>query len=451
MAMPEMDQVKDAALKYDKPTLARMAQMGQMSPTIAVMAGMMRDRIVQSEMKPPAPPTVAQEVMQSMGARMGLGAIAPQGQPQQPQAQGIDQIPVPEQMFEPQGMAGGGIVAFSNGGIPIERLLRMMNLQERAEYQRTGKLPQRLQNMMEPEAQDSETARFARQGTGVPMSSAGLAAQGFTPPAAPPAPPRGASNLPSTAQTAAQQAAVQQATTPLGLEQEFAQDYATIQRVLGEDTTRAKLKELYEKQEKAAESDAKRDEAMRLIEAGLLVAGGTSPYAGANFALAAPVVRGAGEDVRTRRKEATERAKSLAELEGMTRKEKADILTQTMARRREEKKTKEDREFRKELVRLEASLKPEDFNRYAARILEKGTPAQKAAVEKLLERGRGSSGSMPKLSFEDAMKAAESQYGFQWQKMSAEDKARAADIIYRKYNQGVGTTGWGEMSVSGGR
>jgi hypothetical protein len=227
------------------------------------------------------------------------------------------------------------------------------------------------------------------------MSSAGLAAQGFTPPAAPPAPPRGASNLPSTAQTAAQQAAVQQATTPLGLEQEFAQDYAIIQRVLGEDPTRAKLKELYEKQEKAAESDAKKDQALRLIEAGLLVAGGTSPYAGANYALAAPAVRGAGEDVRTRRKEATERVKSLAELEGMTRKEKADILTQTMARRREDKKTQEDREFKKELVRLQAKLKPEDFDARAARILESGTQAQKDAVREVYGlKGRGSSGQL---------------------------------------------------------
>jgi hypothetical protein len=76
MAMPEMDAVKDAALKYDKPTLARLAQSGQLSPTLAVMAGMMRDRVVQSEMKPPSPPTVAEEVMQPMGQRMGLGAIA---------------------------------------------------------------------------------------------------------------------------------------------------------------------------------------------------------------------------------------------------------------------------------------------------------------------------------------------------------------------------------------
>ena len=116
MAMPEMDAVKDAALKYDKPTLARLAQSGQLSPTLAVMAGMMRDRIVQSEMKPPTPPTVAEEVMQPMNQRMGLAAAAQPQAPQQPQGQGLNQVPVPQQMFERQGMASGGIVAFQAGG-----------------------------------------------------------------------------------------------------------------------------------------------------------------------------------------------------------------------------------------------------------------------------------------------------------------------------------------------
>ena len=116
--MMEMEQVKSAALKYDKPTLARLVQTGQLSPTIAVMAGMMRDRIVQSEMKPPSPPTVAQEVMQPMGQRMGLAAAAQPQAPQQPrpQGQGLNQVPVPPQMFARQGMANGGIVAFKNGG-----------------------------------------------------------------------------------------------------------------------------------------------------------------------------------------------------------------------------------------------------------------------------------------------------------------------------------------------
>jgi hypothetical protein len=121
MAMPEMEAVKDAALKYDKPTLARLAQSGQLSPTIAVMAGMMRDRIVQSEMKPPSPPTVAEEVMQPMGQRMGLAAAAQPQAPQQTRPQGprrLNQVPVPQQMFERQGMANGGIVAFQAGGQP---------------------------------------------------------------------------------------------------------------------------------------------------------------------------------------------------------------------------------------------------------------------------------------------------------------------------------------------
>ena len=123
MAMMEMEQVKEAALKYDKPTLGRMVQMGQISPTLAVMAGMMRDRIVQSEMKPPQQ-TVAQEVMQPMGQRMGLAAAAQPQAPQQPrpQGQGLNQVPVPPQMFARQGMANGGIVAFQAGGDPRARV-----------------------------------------------------------------------------------------------------------------------------------------------------------------------------------------------------------------------------------------------------------------------------------------------------------------------------------------
>lgn len=98
MALPEIDQVKDAALKYDKRALAKMVQMGQLSPTIATMAAMMRDRIVQSEMKPPEQATVVEEVFQ----------------PAMPQGAGLAAVPTNPQMF--QGMAGGGIVAMAGGG-----------------------------------------------------------------------------------------------------------------------------------------------------------------------------------------------------------------------------------------------------------------------------------------------------------------------------------------------
>lgn len=121
MAMPEMEAVKDAALKYDKPTLGRMAQLGQISATLAVMAGMMRDRIVQSEMKPPTK-TVAQEILpaDSMGMEGFSDPTAVQ-QPVMRRAGGLTQIPVRDNMYE---MAGGGIVAFQAGGSLSERIRR---------------------------------------------------------------------------------------------------------------------------------------------------------------------------------------------------------------------------------------------------------------------------------------------------------------------------------------
>ena len=136
--MPEMEEVKDLALKYDNKTLGRMAQMGQVSPTLAVMAGMMRDRIVRSEMKMPEK-TVAEEVLPQ--PQMGLAAA------QQVPGQGLDQIPVSDQMFT---AAGGGIVAMFNGGNPEDRIKERMTLAELQEYNRTKRIPARLQIMADP-------------------------------------------------------------------------------------------------------------------------------------------------------------------------------------------------------------------------------------------------------------------------------------------------------------
>lgn len=396
--------------------------------------------------------TVFQDNTQS-APQMGLAAAQQmQGQPAGP---GLDQIPVPEQMFNaPQGMAGGGIVAFQSAGFVADRrLLNMMNGQERAEYQRTGKIPERIQSLMQSQAASGEAyggadSVFARPTVNAPIDMTfNNAAFTPTPRGRVAAAPSGASNLPSTAQTAAQQAAVP--TPEPTIEDLVKQDLEMRNRILGEDPTRARLKALYEKQEKSAEEDSRKDQAMRLIEAGLGIAGGTSPYFAANLAGATPALKGYGEDVRARRKEATERAKGMAELEGMERREKAEVLTQTMAQRREEKKTQEAYKNQEKLARLQASLK-----RDAEDVLldPKSTTEEKQRAREVLTLKRslgGASSSMPKLSFEDAMKAAETQYGFNWQKMSPEDKAKAADIIYRKYNAGTGT--WGEMTVSGGK
>jgi hypothetical protein len=125
-----IDEVRELATKYSKPELQRMVQMGVVEPQKAVMAGMMIDRIAKSVMQPPQT-TVAQDVL-------GMSPTAAQGQipPQMPQGQMPPQMP--PQMAADGGImgalpysdglaalpanipdyAGGGIVAFAEGGAP---------------------------------------------------------------------------------------------------------------------------------------------------------------------------------------------------------------------------------------------------------------------------------------------------------------------------------------------
>jgi hypothetical protein len=139
----QINEIKDLALKYSKPQLGRMAQLGMIEPQKAMMAGMMRDRIAKEDAKPPTS-TVAQDVLglqppqqqQAQPQQMGMPQMAQaQGMPQQQQAPqpqmgmppqpeqppmdatqmaatgGLTSLPVPEQDY-----AGGGIVAFAGGG-----------------------------------------------------------------------------------------------------------------------------------------------------------------------------------------------------------------------------------------------------------------------------------------------------------------------------------------------
>jgi hypothetical protein len=101
MAIPGIQEIQELATNYSKPRLQKMAQMGLIDPTKAVMAGMMIDRIQKQNMQPPQQ-TVADEV---------LGQPAQQAMMQQAQP-GVTALPsgLPEQM------AGGGIVAFADGG-----------------------------------------------------------------------------------------------------------------------------------------------------------------------------------------------------------------------------------------------------------------------------------------------------------------------------------------------
>ena len=102
MAIPGIQEIQTLATKYSKTQLQQMAQRGLIDPTKAVMAGMMIDRIQKQNMQPPQQ-TVADEV---------LGAPpVPQAMPQQAAA-GVTALP----SGLPAEMAGGGLVAFAEGG-----------------------------------------------------------------------------------------------------------------------------------------------------------------------------------------------------------------------------------------------------------------------------------------------------------------------------------------------
>jgi hypothetical protein len=120
--IPGIHEVQSLAIKYSKAQLAQMAQAGMVDPTKAVMAGMMIDRISKQNIQAPQS-TVAQDVMAPpQQQQMGMPPQAQQGQPQQGQPQqgqpqqapsaGVSGIPAPNM----ERMAGGGIVAFGDGG-----------------------------------------------------------------------------------------------------------------------------------------------------------------------------------------------------------------------------------------------------------------------------------------------------------------------------------------------
>lgn len=107
-----IDEIRELATKYSKPELARMVQMGVIDPQRALMAGMMIDRIAKSAIEPPQS-TVAQDVLQQQPtAAQGQIPEGIMGAPSAPApSEGVAALP-----SGMTNMAGGGIVAFADGG-----------------------------------------------------------------------------------------------------------------------------------------------------------------------------------------------------------------------------------------------------------------------------------------------------------------------------------------------
>jgi hypothetical protein len=107
-----MDEIRELATKYSKEDLGRMVQMRMLDPQEALMAGMMIDRIAKSAMQPPRS-TVIQDVLgqqpTTAQGQLPPGIMGAPGAP--PPSAGVAALP-----SGIREMAGGGIVAFDEGG-----------------------------------------------------------------------------------------------------------------------------------------------------------------------------------------------------------------------------------------------------------------------------------------------------------------------------------------------
>lgn len=88
-------------------------------PQYLVIAELQRRKNMREEFQQAQPPeqTVAEELVQQGVPQQGIGALPPMQEPEEPMDQGVASLPAPDAMFGAQSMAGGGIVAFEDGGM----------------------------------------------------------------------------------------------------------------------------------------------------------------------------------------------------------------------------------------------------------------------------------------------------------------------------------------------
>jgi len=133
----------------NKQKIAEAAKMGLVDPTAAVLAGMFIDRMRGAQAQEQAPKqTVAQQVFSSPQPALGatpqaaqMAAMQEQYAPR-PGARGMDRIPTDPNMMP--SAAGGGLVAFADGGRPVDRNALM---QERTQLE-TALVPLRRQKQL---------------------------------------------------------------------------------------------------------------------------------------------------------------------------------------------------------------------------------------------------------------------------------------------------------------
>jgi hypothetical protein len=351
MQMAQKGQIRQDMLA---PILARKAEMAEASARSRALQGQGGQQ-----------PTVMERIMQT-----NAQAEAPMDS----REMGVANLPIREDMYDEQRMAGGGIVAFSDNpnqpirvGMPGEKKLEDMTEEERAEYIKNNAYLQRSQALSRAPVAFAEflkeynpvTGSKFREGVADFFKSDGMSTYEKGRKAKTGEIPMFLGNQPTEkgkmvaegkmtpdqnlqevknrekrATADAEAMAKFDEATAL-YEKERAAKLAGAKKDSGNVTGKKDVKTAetakedylskYEKMIMDAGEAAKgaRDEAkwMRLAEAGLGIASGDSPYAFSNLKGALPGLRGYGEDIRDLRKEDRARIKDLFEIQ----KERADV------------------------------------------------------------------------------------------------------------------------------
>jgi hypothetical protein len=359
------------------------------------------------------------QMLMAQGQQQGRPSISDEIEAKADQLQGV----------EPVMAAGGGIVAFQAGGLSLSDVMRQATLQEQRDYQRTGVLSARLQNLMAGQTMPQKGSgkagieavlAEAEAGRGpnvqrVPDDPTGRnkvlqgvedyrrdmnKAMGITDIVPPPAAPAAA---PPTAPPPPAEQKTDMATL-------LAEREAQQKAFIGEDPSIKKTRESLAKQGEDTLLN-------RMLRGSQMVVAGEQLYTRGDASGLEKVIAGEGK----RAESAAEREAKLAELEGADYRRKADIYKEVAGEERKKAGTKEERAFQEKLVRLRSSLEPRDFNN---RLLDMaqgkaGSKSDQAFAKKLLE-GKTKSDA---LTYEDAAKNVDARIKNQFTLISDIQKA----------------------------
>jgi hypothetical protein len=342
MTMAQSGQIPVA---FVAPILAEKAEQAKASANAAAM----------SEQQQMPPGTVLENLIAQNAANeaqedMPMQGNAPMMDAQMPQPEdvGIGALPIPDEMVP--GLASGGIIAFQNRGLVEdidESILRTLTPEQILIYQNTGELPPGARSMVAQNRPSTINPTFedaiarAERGEGPNVSRPGVInrlPQGLTPgtpedrlafdktgqmpsevafpfqpeiveeeavAATPSANLRGIDMQPIIAQATGIASALRPASqTKVPSVKEASQQTIDLLKESGFDSDIfGKIKQDVEKQREGLKGERSEAINMRLIEAGLAIMGGTSPYAFANIGKGATgAVKGLTEDFKDLRK-----------------------------------------------------------------------------------------------------------------------------------------------------